>query len=72
MTLRLLTVERFMALEANLRVFETELIAFRELIRRNPNYSGDWLDHPQFQLTRRKFILVKNSGTELLRKKHNG
>lgn len=50
---RQLTLEHFLASESNLRAFETELILLRELIRSNPNYTGDWLEHPQWKRARR-------------------
>ena len=50
---RQLETEHFLAAESNLRAFETELILLRELIRKTPNYSGDWLDHPQWRRARK-------------------
>lgn len=44
----------FIAAEANLRALMDELVVLRELIRANPNYTGDWLDHPQWRRTRKR------------------
>ena len=45
----------FIAGEANLRALMDDLVVLRELIRENPNYSGDWLDHPTWRRTRKRY-----------------
>ena len=69
MTNRLLTTEHFLAAEANLRAFETELILLRELIRKNPNYSGDWLDHPQWRRARKYWRATVSVTDPILKKR---
>jgi len=63
-------LQGFLVLEANLRDLEMEMILFRELVRENPNYSGEWIDHPQFCRTRRAFRQFVNKATPMLRKRH--
>lgn len=63
-------LDAFLLLEANLRDFEREVISFRELVRSNPNYSGDWVKNPQFTRTRRAFRRMVNTATPMLRKRH--
>jgi len=68
---KMIDVDRVLALEANLRVFESELIALRELVRSNPNYKGDWRQNPQWKKTRRKYRMLCSSAQEILKKEHN-
>ena len=67
---RNLTLDNFLAAEANLRLAQSEIIALRELIRQYPNYSGDWVDHPQWKSARkahRRYVSIADS---ILRKRH--
>ena len=58
------------ALESNLRAFEDQLILFRKLVQQNPNYSGNWIDHPQWTTTRRAYRQLCSAASPVLKKRH--
>lgn len=64
------SVAKIAAAEANLRALMDEMALLRELVRLNPNYSGDWRDHPQYRATRKAFRIATATGSDLMKRKH--
>lgn len=67
-----LGLDHLLALEANLRLAQSEIIALRELVRSNPNYSGDWLDHPQWRRARKAHRVYVSLADMSLKKRQRG
>ena len=70
MTDHQITAKAIDALESNLRAFEDQLVLFRKLVQQNPNYSGNWLDHKQWMITRRAYRQMCSAANPVLKKRH--
>lgn len=71
MPYRQIDLDKVLALEANLRLAQSDIIALREQIRQMPNYQGDWMDHPSWRAARRSHRRYVTLADEVLKKRHN-
>ena len=65
-------MDQVVALEANLRLFETRVIELREFMRRSPGFKGDWTKLQVWKECRRQYRILDNTALPILRRKQNG
>lgn len=67
-----ISVQEIVTFEQILISLLTEVGSLREIVRSNPNYSGDWKEHDQFRRTRRTFRSLHNQSEFLKRRRYRG
>ena len=63
-----LDLNLLVAVEADLRLLQDRITAFRELVRANPQYQGDWRRHPQWWKARRQLRSFHSKAKEAFSK----